>query len=203
MTASTATPTVTTGTETTPARSSRPALRHLAAGAAAVAVAFGGLVGTATTSAADPGAAPAGAPTSGAAVAGVRAATARYADVADAVADGYVRVSGCEQSPAGAMGIHYLNGRLAPDLEVVAERPEVLLYVPSNGRLQLAGVEYFAAAVGQPTPSVLGTPLEGPTAGHGPGMPTHYDLHVWTWKHNPAGLTAAWNPALSCAAGAQ
>jgi hypothetical protein len=27
-------------------------------------------------------------------------------------------------------------------------------------------------------------------AGHSPDMPEHYDLHVWTWRHNPAGATA-------------
>jgi len=34
--------------------------------------------------------------------------------------------------------------------------------------------------------------------GHFAGMPVHYDLHVWLWKHNPAGMFAEWNPGLSC-----
>jgi hypothetical protein len=29
-------------------------------------------------------------------------------------------------------------------------------------------------------------------------MPIHYDLHVWLYKHNPAGMFAAWNPRVSC-----
>jgi hypothetical protein len=34
--------------------------------------------------------------------------------------------------------------------------------------------------------------------GHAPGMPIHYDLHVWLWKHNPSGLYAPWNPDATC-----
>jgi hypothetical protein len=28
----------------------------------------------------------------------------------------------------------------------------------------------------------------------------HYDLHVWLYRHNPAGLFSAWNPNVTCAA---
>ena len=34
--------------------------------------------------------------------------------------------------------------------------------------------------------------------GHGGGMPTHFDLHVWLWKRNPSGIFASWNPAVVC-----
>jgi hypothetical protein len=37
--------------------------------------------------------------------------------------------------------------------------------------------------------------------GHAPGMPVHYDLHVWLWKTNPSGLFNPWNPDLSCKGG--
>jgi hypothetical protein len=30
----------------------------------------------------------------------------------------------------------------------------------------------------------------------------HYDLHVWLWKHNPAGLFAPTNPNVKCPKGA-
>lgn len=63
------------------------------------------------------------------------------------------------------------------------------------------GVEWWAADAGQPTPSVLGIPLDGPMPGHGPDMPTHYDLHAWIWKANPSGMFAAWNPNVTCPAG--
>jgi hypothetical protein len=31
-------------------------------------------------------------------------------------------------------------------------------------------------------------------------MPIHYDLHVWLYKHNPAGTFAMWNPRVHCPA---
>jgi hypothetical protein len=34
--------------------------------------------------------------------------------------------------------------------------------------------------------------------GHEPGMPIHYDLHAWVWKHNPSGDFAQFNPEVAC-----
>ena len=34
--------------------------------------------------------------------------------------------------------------------------------------------------------------------GHSPGMPVHYDLHVWLFDSNPDGVFAPWNPSVSC-----
>ncbi|MBT8360377.1 MAG: hypothetical protein KJO32_05435 [Deltaproteobacteria bacterium] len=31
-------------------------------------------------------------------------------------------------------------------------------------------------------------------------FPPHYELHIWLYEHNPAGLFAAWNPTISCPA---
>jgi hypothetical protein len=45
---------------------------------------------------------------------------------------------------------------------------------------------------------LLGQPFDGPMPGHGPDMPIHYDLHVWTHKANPAGVFAPFNPKVSC-----
>jgi hypothetical protein len=126
----------------------------------------------------------------------IRAATARYHDVSVALADGYIPVSGCEQSPQGTMGIHYLNPELAADAIVDPARPESLLYLPGEGTTRLVGVEYFvaAAATGGVGPEVHGAPFDGPMAGHNDQMPEHYDLHLWIWSHNLDGLTAPWNP---------
>ena len=138
---------------------------------------------------------------SGSDLATVRSATAKYHRLSTALADGYIPVSGCEQLPGvGAMGVHYLNPVLASDGVIDPLRPELLLYVPTGGgRLQLAGVEYFAAEQAVPArPSALGLPFNGPMDGHSAQMPRHYDLHLWLWKHNPAGVAATWNPALSC-----
>jgi hypothetical protein len=40
--------------------------------------------------------------------------------------------------------------------------------------------------------------FQGPMPAHHPGMTTHYDLHVWLWKHNPTGMFAEWNPNVRC-----
>jgi hypothetical protein len=171
----------------------RTTLRRTAATIALAATAVGVVVGASATGSA--------AATGKSDLARVQAATARFHDVAVAEAYGYVPVSGCEELPGtGAMGIHYLHPGLASDGEIVPTSPEILLYAPTAEGLRLVGVEYFVAEAAAPVPpSVLGRPLDGPMDGHGPGMPRHYDLHVWLWKHNPAGMTAPWNPALTCA----
>jgi hypothetical protein len=136
-------------------------------------------------------------------LASIRSATAKYHDVNVALADGYIPVSPCEASPAGTMGIHYLNPGLVGG-PIDRLHPQILLYLPTADGLELVGVEYFRPDADQnlstssDRPSLLGQPFNGPMVGHNPQMPIHYDLHVWLWKHNPAGMFAIWNPALSC-----
>lgn len=132
-------------------------------------------------------------------IAAIRQATAKYHDVNVAIADGYMPTEMCSELPGqGGMGYHYANLQLASDLQSDLLRPEVLLYAPSDTGLKLVAVEYFQADAGQPHPRLLGQWFDGPMPGHGPGMPTHYDLHVWLWKHNPSGMFAPWNPAVIC-----
>jgi hypothetical protein len=134
------------------------------------------------------------------------AATAKYHSVTQATKDGYVREGVCVASPAGAMGIHYVDPRLASDTVLDPEHPEMLLYQPdARGKLRLVGVEYFIAAADQEPPiddsdrpRLFDRPLDGPMEGHGPSMPFHYDLHVWLWANNPAGTFAPVNPSLTC-----
>lgn len=142
----------------------------------------------------------------GRALAEARQATAKYHDIDRALEAGYVRVSGCVEVPGvGAMGYHYLNPALAKDPTIDPRKPEQLLYAPKpGGGLRLIGVEYFKADADQDSstdddrPTFAGVPFEGPMAGHGPGMPIHYDLHAWLWKHNPNGTFAQFNPDVSC-----
>jgi hypothetical protein len=50
-------------------------------------------------------------------------------------------------------------------------------------------------------PELFGHPFEGPMEGHYPLLPLkfhHYDLHVWLFKDNPAGLFSHSNPDVSC-----
>ena len=125
---------------------------------------------------------------------------AKYRDVNKALADGYIPVSGCEALPGtGGMGIHYLNPQLGSDLVSDPFKPEILLYAPNGrGGLDFLGPEYFQADAGQARPNVNGQSFDGPMPGHNPQMPVHYDLHVWLFKYNPAGLFSVWNPRVKC-----
>ena len=159
------------------------------------------------------------------AVASVRQATAAFQDFDKAVAAGYGSPVGghCDEIASGAMGVHSANPALMQNPALIAEQPEVLLYLPSgSGNYRLVGVEYVQFlllrntqtgqvgpwfspdpwpaeyAVINATPSLFGQTFQGPMPGHVPGMPWHYDLHVWIWNPNPAGMFAQWNPAISC-----
>lgn len=130
----------------------------------------------------------------------VRTATEAYLDPAVALADGYVPAGECESGPDGIMGQHWVNAALVDDGLVDPSRPEVLLYLPDDGGAQLLGVEYLvpAVATGGRVPDLFGIAFDGPMDGHAPGMPEHYDLHVWAHYPNPDGLVAPWNAALTC-----
>jgi len=167
----------------------------------AIAVAATALAAVPAVAGAAPGSGSAAGSGDGLAV--VREVTAKYHDLGAALADGYVPSSPCVVGPTGVMGIHYTNPALAAG-PVDLRKPPVLLYVPGEDGLELAGVEYFKADADQDLgtdgdrPSLLGQEFDGPMEGHGGGMPIHYDLHVWTWKHNPDGMFAEFNPRLSC-----
>jgi hypothetical protein len=159
------------------------------------------------------------------ALAAVRGATAAFHDVGKAVAAGYGSPVGghCDQMAMGAMGVHTPNPALMQNQALVPESPEILLYLPTGGgNYRLVGVEYFQTlllrdtttgvvapwfsagpwpsqyVVVNPAPSLFGQTFQGPMAGHVPGMPWHYDLHVWAWAPNPSGLFEQWNPSISC-----
>ena len=136
----------------------------------------------------------------------VRQATERFKRVSEAIAAGYVQFQGCVSGPEqGAMGVHYANFALFDDV-VEVEHPEVLVYEPRNGRLQLVAAEYV-------TPAEAWDPAHDPSdkpqlMGHlfhfapGPnryGPAAFYELHVWAWKNNPHGSFADWNPDVTCA----
>lgn len=131
-------------------------------------------------------------------LAALRRTTTAYRNVTTAVQAGFVPVGGCVEVPGlGGMGVHHANFARF-DTTVDALQPEGLLYDHSSGRPRLVAVEYLAVYVGQPAPVVLGQTMMGPMEGHEPGMPTHYDLHVWAWQGNPSGIFAEFNPNVTC-----
>jgi hypothetical protein len=146
-----------------------------------------------------------------------RRATASYLDDAAALERGYVADPICVAVPGvGGMGIHYISQARMTDGKIDPRLPEILLYEDRpNGERWLIAVEYFMPVFsnGQPwmgganeppptvdnaAPVLFGRVFDGPMPGHAPGMPWHYDLHVWVWKHNPAGIFAQFNPTVSC-----
>lgn len=132
-----------------------------------------------------------------------RAALQKYQDPIAAVRDGYFSTLGCVHYANGGMGVHFLNTSLigpVPD----PLRPQLLLYEPSDdGKLRLVAAEWFvplATGIAE-RPRLFGRPFDGPMEGHEPLMPRglhHYDLHVWLFKENPAGMFSATNPNVRC-----
>ena len=148
-----------------------------------------------------------------------RAATAEFHDFAAAGDAGYTaRVADlagitCIDSPAGAMGVHYLNPSLIPELvdpnfagmpSVNAATPELLVYEPgSNGKLRLVALEYLTLkaswdATHDSPPSLFGRTFDSTAAGNRYGLPDFYSLHAWIWKHNPAEIFAPYNTRGTC-----
>lgn len=132
----------------------------------------------------------------------VRSALEKYRDPIVAVHDGYHSTLGCVEYPTGGMGIHFVNRQLIGPLPDPM-RPKILLYEPVGDKLRLIGAEWFIPlATGvKERPSLFGRPFDGPMEGHEPLLPAevhHYDLHVWLFKANPAGVFSPVNPKVKC-----
>ncbi|MEJ7809939.1 MAG: hypothetical protein WKG32_05905 [Gemmatimonadaceae bacterium] len=144
-------------------------------------------------------------------LAAARSATARYRELAQAVADGYRRIGGDLPS----MGEHWVNPSIAVRDAFAPDAPSVLIYVRVAGNPVLAGVAYTRfLARDAPYPAFpAGVPHawhehNGSVAdetlplGHGnatrpPAGDTRVAvLHAWEWIANPAGVWNADNWAL-------
>jgi hypothetical protein len=112
-----------------------------------------------------------------------RDATAKYHDVQQALADGYVQ----KVFRAGE-GIHFVKASLM-DCTFDLAHPETLLYVPSDDGLRLVGVEYSVLS------SCTSTAPEGFTGDadewepNAEGRPV-WGLIAWLWIGNPNGVFA-------------
>jgi len=158
------------------------------------------------------------APTLDPALSATRAALEKYQDPMVAVRDGYYSTVACIEFKStsgdmaghnmehmdykpGAMGVHFLNlGNVGPTLDPL--KPQVLLYEIVGKKLKLTGAEWFVpTALAKTPPMIFGQTLQGPMEGHQPIMPEglhHWDLHVWLFKDNPAGMFSPTNAAVKC-----
>jgi hypothetical protein len=142
-----------------------------------------------------------------------KAALDKYQSVDAAKAAGYQVGSPCVMTPSdpnqssygGTMGVHFINQALLKPGPLDPTKPPILVYEPeAGGGFTLVAAEYFQPDADQNTatdgdrPTLFGRAFDGPMKGHSPGMPIHYDLHVWLWKHNPSGMFASFNPAAHC-----
>lgn len=124
------------------------------------------------------------------ALAKARRATAKYQDIAQAEADGYVNINVYEPGE----GLHYVNFALV-DGTFDPEHPEVLLYanVHHANCLELVAVEYVVPL------NLSATAPEGFAGGadvwrensEGLGL---WELNAWIWLPNPNGVFAFKNP---------
>ena len=167
-----------------------------------------------------PAAAP---PAPDAVVAEVRRATARYLDIANARADGYVQASGME----ARHGYHFVHptaqARALATGTLDLAVPPVLLYVERDGVWQLAGVEYALPTVPADSPLPASAwhrheaschyrdfrEIAAPSARECPARhpqsgeifvawhPTLATAHVWAWYPNPDGPFAETNAFLA------
>jgi hypothetical protein len=146
----------------------------------------------------------------------VRTALDRFRDPIVAVREGYFSTVGCIAFPGGgsegenmnykpgAMGVHFLNpATIGPTLDPA--KPQVLIYEYVGDSLKLTAAEWFMpVAVSKTAPVIFGKTLDGPMHGHPPILPDelhHWDLHVWLWKENPAGLFHPTNASVKCEPG--
>ncbi|MEP6818354.1 MAG: hypothetical protein ABJA18_02400 [bacterium] len=115
-----------------------------------------------------------------------RRGTAKYHDIAQAEADGYVNINIYESGE----GLHYVNFSLV-DSTFDPEHPEVLLYapVPHENRMELVAVEYVVPL------SLSATAPAGFTGdtdvwrenSEGLGL---WELNAWIWLNNSNGIFA-------------
>jgi len=141
----------------------------------------------------------------------IREALVKYKDPYVAVRDLYLSTVGCVhydgmkmpghmEYPKGGMGIHFVNLTIQGPLD--PKRPNVLIYEPADGKLQLVAAEWLVpVTVAKERPVLFGHPFQGPMEGHEPLIPqgyVHYDLHAWLFKDNPNGMFSPTNPDVSC-----
>ena len=140
----------------------------------------------------------------------VKDATREYQTLKNAKSDGYGKFKdadgiACIDMPGeGGMGVHFVNGDLVGDGEILKDRPEALVYDPTPDGYQLVALEYIvfrkAWRAEHPTgrPQLFGQKFEAVSKDNRYGIPGFFELHVWAWKKNPNGMFEDWNPRVTC-----
>jgi hypothetical protein len=133
----------------------------------------------------------------------VRNATQQYASINSALAAGYGPFLGCVSgTDHGAMGFHYVNPNLLNGT-IDVTKPQALIYEPSNGQLELVGVEYIVDSATwlmthSGPPVLAGQVFLLVTSPNRFNIPAFFELHVWAWRDNPHGSFMDWNDNVSC-----
>ncbi len=119
----------------------------------------------------------------------VRQATARYLDIDQAVADGYVDIGVYFPN----MGWHYLKPELL-DERFEATAPELLVYEddPCGGKRRLVAVEYAVPLdLSREAPQGFAGSADLWSVNRAFGL---WTLHAWVFEFNPDGVFAGNNP---------
>ena len=128
---------------------------------------------------------------------------AKYLDIKDAKAAGYQQLFECTtHAEHGTLGVQFIHPGRAGDGRLVLGEPDVLTFEPEvDGSMQLVGMEFIVFEKdwkGKSVPEFLGRTLQRKTTVGVHPVDPYYELHVWHWRHNPAGMFADWNPYVSC-----
>jgi hypothetical protein len=146
-------------------------------------------------------------------LAALRASTDQFHSIAVAEQHEYALLTDAQGVPCidepgmGGMDVHWANSSLVGDPAIVSTTPEALVYAQRrDGTLQLAAVEYVVLKQAWDDthsypPTLLGESFNFTDAPNRFGLSPYYSLHVWAWKHNPAGRFEMWNPRVTCPAG--
>lgn len=152
----------------------------------------------------------------------LRTQLAPFKDINHALEQGYVMDPFCVASPAGAMGYHVVNRQMlgiingatpinGTGTDAGANPPPVLLYEKqTDGSFKLVGIELLVFAQAWHGAGFKKAPKyrardfdfmeDNPATprDEAHGFAPHYDLHLWIFEPNPAGLYAQFNPNVTC-----
>lgn len=129
----------------------------------------------------------------------VRRATARYHNIANAYADGYTEVDPPFVLPGVGCHLWDLNALFGDMGKIELSRPELLIYSDcsqdAGGRAELRAVEYARPCNGLCDEANLPDGFSGEDdVWEVFGDNILWTLHVWVWRHNPAGMFVKINP---------